>query len=205
MFLRRTHWLLPLAIGALGAVLGTYAVLCPKGTVKYSVLPVEPGVLYRSPQLSAEELAGEIRRRGIKTVVNLGSEAATDEPVCRELGVNYVECLVGDVWCLCGQKAPGNDEMPAGPYDLATFWKLIDDPASRPVLIHCQGGVHRTGAVAAMYRMRYQGWQAEEAITEMDLFGFDSHKEKFDDVTAYLRAFGDQVRQAKGPKSTQRR
>jgi protein tyrosine phosphatase (PTP) superfamily phosphohydrolase (DUF442 family) len=205
MRLRRNHWQLPLAIGALAAFLATYAVYCPNRTIKYSVLPVEPGVLYRSPQLSAEELAEEIHRRGIKTVINLGSKDATDEPVCRELGVNYVECPVGDVWCLCGQKAPGQKEMPAGPYDLTPLWKLIDDPASRPVLIHCQGGVHRTGVVTAMYRIRYQGWQADDAITEMDLFDFDSHKAKFDNVTAYLRTFGDAVRQAKAEGQSERR
>jgi hypothetical protein len=205
MFSRHTYWLLPMTIGALLAVLGTYAAVGPKGTATYGVLPVEPGVLYRAPQLSAEQLAAEIVGRGIKTVVNLGSEAETDEPVCRELGVNYVKCPVGDVWCLCGQKAPAQDEMPAGPYDLTALWKLIEDPASRPVLIHCQGGVHRTGAVAAMHRMRYQGWRAEDAIAEMDLFGFESHKAKFNNVTAYLRSFDEATRQAKAAGQYQRR
>ncbi len=202
---RRTHWLLPLAIGALGAGLATYAFVCPREPVKYSVLPVEPGVLYRSPQLSTEQLADEIRRRGIKTVVNLGSKEAIDEPVCRELGVKYVECLVGDVWCLCGQKAPGQKEMPVAPYDLTPLWTLLGDPASRPVLIHCQGGVHRTGVVTALYRMRYQGWEADDAITEMDLFDFDSHKAKFDNVRQYLRAYAETVRQAEAKGQSQRR
>src|SRR5438034_384423 len=146
----RLHWLLPMTIGALGGIVGTYAAFVPKETGKYTVLPIERGVLYRSPQLSAEQLAAEVSRRGIKTVVNLGSPASSDEPVCRQLGVNYVECPVGDVWCLCGQQAPGQREMPPGPYDLSPLWKLIDEPASRPVLIHCQGGVHRTGVVTAL-------------------------------------------------------
>ncbi len=196
MLIRRTQWLLPVVIGALGAVLATYAAWYPRELAKRVVLPVEPGVLYRSPQLSAEQLADEIRRRGIKTVVNLGSKEAIDEPVCRELGIRYIECPVGDVWCLCGQKAPGQKEMPEAPYDLTPLWKLLGDPATRPVLIHCQGGVHRTGVTAAIYRMRYQGWDAEDAIAEMDLFDFDSYKEKFDNVTAYLRAYGETVRQA---------
>ena len=41
MFLRKTHWLLPLAIGALAAILGTCAILGPKGSVGPAVLPVE--------------------------------------------------------------------------------------------------------------------------------------------------------------------
>jgi tyrosine-protein phosphatase SIW14 len=205
MFLRGTHWLLPMTIGGLLAILGTYATVGPKGPIKHRVLPVEQGVLYRSPQLSAEQLAEEIRRRGIKTVVNLGSEADTDEPVCRELGVNYVECPIGDVWRLCGLKGPRDGEVPSAPYDLTPLWKLIDDPASRPVLIHCRAGVHRTGAIAAMYRIRRQGWRANDAITEMDLFGFDSRKAKFDSVAAYLRALEDATRQAQMAGQMQRR
>jgi hypothetical protein len=196
MFFRKTHWLLPMAIGALAALLGTYAALCPNGGINGKALPVQSAVLYRSPQLTGEQLAAEIRRLGIKTVVNLGTHASIDEPVCRELGVDYVEFPIGDVWCLCGQRAPGQIGTPGGPQDLTSLWKRIDDPASQPVLVHCQGGVHRTGVVAAMYRIRYQGWRADDAIAEMDLLGFESHKTKFDNVTAYLRAFEDSVRQA---------
>ena len=195
---RKVHWLLPLAIGALSAILGTYAVVGPKRTGQPGVLPVDPGVLYRSPQLAADRLAEEVQRRGIKTVVNLGSHAGVDDAVCRQLGVTYVECPVGDVWQACGQRAPGQRGTPVGPYDLAPLWKLIDDPTSRPVLIHCQGGIHRTGVVSAMYRIRYQGWQPDDAIQEMDLFGFDSYKSKFDSVKAYLRGLTDDVRQARG-------
>lgn len=162
-------------------------------------------MLYRSPQLPAQQLAGEVQRRGIKTVVNLGSHAGIDDAVCREQGIRYIELPVGDVWCLCGQKASG-ERAAAGPYDLAPLWKLLEGPASRPVLIHCQGGVHRTGVVAAIYRIRYQSWQPDDAIKEMDLFGFDSYKSKFNNVKAYLRTLTDEVRQAKasGGRTQQR-
>jgi hypothetical protein len=53
--------------------------------------------------------------------------------------------------------------------------------------------------------MRYQGWDAEDAIAEMDLFDFDSHKEKFDNVTAYLRAYGETLRQAAATEQPHRR
>jgi hypothetical protein len=203
---RKLHWLLPLMIGALGAALGTYAAVGPKGPAQPAVMPVEAGVLYRSPQLPAGQLADEVQRRGIKTVINLGSHAGIDEGVCRQLGVSYVECAVGDVWRMCGQRGPGDREPPSDPYDLSPLWKLIDDPASRPVLIHCQGGIHRTGVFAAMYRIHYQAWQPDDAIKEMDLFGFNSYKPKFDNVTAYLRTLTDDIRQAKAnTRGAQRR
>jgi len=40
-----------------------------------------------------------------------------------------------------------------------------------PVLIHCKHGQNRTGLVAALYRMVYQGWSKEEALAEMRSFG----------------------------------
>lgn len=41
------------------------------------------------------------------------------------------------------------------------------------VLIHCYCGCHRTGRLAAYYRMKYQGWTAEQAIEEMEAIGKD--------------------------------
>jgi protein tyrosine/serine phosphatase len=191
-----TRWLVPLTLGAVLASLATVHFMRQRD-VRHPVLPIEPGVLYRSGKLSPEKLAEEVRRRGIKTVVNLAGDEHSDEAACQELGIKYVNFPVGDVWCLCGQKSPGQQEAPAGPMDIEPLWRLIDDPQTSPVLIHCTGGVHRTGVVAALYRIRYQGWDAADAITEMDLYGFDSRKQKFDNVKEYLHGFEQQMASAK--------
>jgi protein-tyrosine phosphatase len=39
------------------------------------------------------------------------------------------------------------------------------------VLIHCSCGCHRTGRLAAYYRMKYNDWTAEHAIQEMNQIG----------------------------------
>ena len=100
-------------------------------------------------------------------MVNLGSKFDTDASVCWRLGVRYVDLPVGDAWCLCGVAAPSQDEPPPAPIDISSLWRLVEDPAARPVLIHCQGGVHRTGVVTAFYRIRYQGWRGDDAIAEI--------------------------------------
>jgi hypothetical protein len=187
-----TRWPLPLVLGAVLASLATYHWLKP-GEVRHGILPVEPGLLYRSGKVPPEKLAEEIRRRGIKSVVNLAGHEHSDEDVCREFGIRYVNFPVGDVWCLCGQQAPGQQDTPPAPMDIEPIWRLMQDPASRPVLIHCTGGIHRTGVVAALYRIRFQGWNADDAIAEMDLFGFESKKSKFDNIKEYLRAHTTQV------------
>jgi protein tyrosine/serine phosphatase len=44
-----------------------------------------------------------------------------------------------------------------------------------PVLVHCQHGADRTGMIAALYRMVYQGWDRQKAIQEMRKGGYGFH------------------------------
>ncbi len=151
----------------------------------WPVLPVELGAVYRSGRLSPEQLALEIQKRNIQVVINLGSPAPEEAQLCNRLGIQYVELPVGDVWAMCGVPAPGQTAPSVA--DLSSLWSFLQQAQERPVLIHCDGGVHRTGVAVAMYRIRYQGWDAEDAIREMALFGFDIHKSKFAQVLDYLR------------------
>jgi protein tyrosine/serine phosphatase len=41
-----------------------------------------------------------------------------------------------------------------------------------PVLVHCQRGADRTGAVMAMYRVVVQGWSKAQALDEMEHGGY---------------------------------
>lgn len=58
--------------------------------------------------------------------------------------------------------------------------------ASGPVLIHCKHGQNRTGLIAAMYRIVYQGWSRQQAIAEMRGGGFGG-QERFEDAERYVR------------------
>jgi len=55
---------------------------------------------------------------------------------------------------------------------LASFLKLVNDPANQPVYVHCAGGRHRTGVMTAVYRMTHDKWGAEQAFKEMKQFKF---------------------------------
>lgn len=187
-----------LVLGAVAASAITYHFMKP-GDVRHPMTPIEVGVLYRSGQLDPVDLEKAIQSRGIKTVVNLGSEMDTDPAVCSRLGVKYIDLPCGDVFALTGQKAPGQAQKPAAPYDLSPLWDALEDPDRTPVLIHCQGGIHRTGVVAAMYRIRYQGWKGEEAIAEVGQFGFNTTKEKTAPVFDYLRQMEPGERMVKVP------
>lgn len=45
--------------------------------------------------------------------------------------------------------------------------------AGKAILFHCSCGCHRTGRLAAYYRMKYQGWTSQAAISEMNDVGDD--------------------------------
>ncbi|GEM_PF-1764544 len=170
----------------------------------HPVLPVQLGAVYRSGRLPPEVLAQEIRKRNIRVVVNLGDPYPEEAELCRRLGVQYLELPVGDVWTMCGVPGPAGP-VPA-PYDLSALWSVFERAEQQPVLVHCNGGVHRTGVAVAMYRIRYQGWDAEDAIRELDLFGFESHKAKFATVLDCLRGMepGEARRALRAGSSPQR-
>ncbi|UCJ18778.1 dual specificity protein phosphatase family protein [Pseudomonas sp. MM211] len=58
--------------------------------------------------------------------------------------------------------------------------------ADGAVLIHCKHGQNRTGMIAAMYRIVYQGWSKQQAIDEMREGGFGG-RERFEDAERYLQ------------------
>ena len=45
--------------------------------------------------------------------------------------------------------------------------KACDDPARRPVLVHCARGTCRTGASVALYRFERDGWTIADVSAEM--------------------------------------
>ena len=150
---------------------------------------VEPGVLYRSGQLTPTGLKYLIRRHQIKTVVTLRTVRDPDKPyldkweadVCATRGVRHIR-IVPRAW-LVDKKG----ELPAEAV-VREFLAVMDDPANHPVLIHCFAGVHRTGTLCAVYRMEYQGWTADRAIAEMEAFGFKPGRDR-EAIEGYLRAY----------------
>jgi len=60
------------------------------------------------------------------------------------------------------------------PHDevFARFLKIIRAHPEKKIFVHCRLGDDRTGMMIAAYRMAAQGWTAEEAMREMQEFGF---------------------------------
>lgn len=145
---------------------------------------VEEGVLYRSGQLSPAGLDRIIRERGIKTVVSLrdpGRSDSWEKQFCADRRLNHHR-IEPRKW--------GVDEKGDVPADAVVkkFLEVMEDRANYPVLVHCFAGIHRTGTMCAIFRMKYHGWPAERAINEMQQCGFEP-EDLIQDIEAYLRAY----------------
>jgi protein tyrosine phosphatase (PTP) superfamily phosphohydrolase (DUF442 family) len=119
---------------------------------------VKAGYLYRSGQLEPDQLEDAIRLYGLKTVVNFqlpGPGVDAERRVVEEMGIEFVNLpMPGDGF---GQEAQFREVLAA-----------IDDPARRPVLVHCARGTCRTSAAVGLYRFERDGWTIEDVSAEMD-------------------------------------
>ncbi len=137
-----------------------------------------PGKLYRSGQMTEAGFADAVRRYGIKSIVNVQQEfpdptirkdyltrdTLGEQEMCRNLGVKYIHVKPDLVHLSEYPK-----KKPAVLDEMVTVY---DDPNNYPMLIHCKAGLHRTGLLAALYRVEYQGWTVNDAYREMKAQGF---------------------------------
>jgi len=87
---------------------------------------------FRGGQPKAEHY-GELRRLGIKTVIDLRKDSKREAAEwARAAGLAYVNL-------------PLQASKPATEDETAEFLRLVNDPANWPVYVHCKGGRHRTG------------------------------------------------------------
>ena len=61
----------------------------------------------------------------------------------------------------------------------------------RPLYVHCQHGVDRTGAMMAVYRMEEESWSNPEAFAEMNFYDANFI---WRDLRDFVRAYRPQPR-----------
>ncbi len=204
---------------SLGILMATTVVVAPYRYYRWHynhakrLRPVEPGILYRSGQLTAAGFEEALARHQVRTVINLKEEAPDpvlkggprESELCRVHGVRhlFLEVELFD---------PSIQPRPRSAC-IDQFLAIMDDPANHPVLLHCQAGLHRTGILSAIYRMEYCGWSRDEAIEELKLHGFGDSKcnSSNEYISQYLLNYNTRkqlreeaaglARQASGPES----
>lgn len=150
-----------LALTVIAATLGTVALMTSESRRRQFVWDhwdvVKPNLLYRSGQLPPDQLEAAVRAYGLRTVVNFqipGPRVDAERALCKRLGVGFLNLpMPGDGF---GQEPQFREVL-----------KAVDDPARRPVLVHCARGTCRTGAAVALYRYERDGWTPEDVAAEM--------------------------------------
>ncbi|MEZ6185950.1 MAG: tyrosine-protein phosphatase [Planctomycetota bacterium] len=169
-----SHLLRALPLLLLLAGCGTTAVVdrAPSGQV----------VLIRCPQPDADDLQDLKQDYGVKTVINLRGQHPNEEWYreeqigVREVGARWVHLRVS------GRSGPT-------PQVTQAFLDLVRDPANWPIAMHCQGGIHRTGAMVGLYRIAIQGWSSAAAIEELEENWFDWTIEDRSQIKEFLRSY----------------
>ena len=114
--------------------------------------------LYRGSQPTHEGFK-ELAKMGIKIVVDVrGTKREGEGKEVRKLGMEYVSI-------------PWHCSFPRDEV-FARFLKLLRNHPGRKVFVHCRLGDDRDGMMIASYRMAVQAWSAQEAMNEMQTFGF---------------------------------
>ncbi len=167
--------------------------------INHNFETITEGKVYKSGVIPPNEIESYVKKYHIKSIVDLRFPGTADlvnnpeipqeltaekEAVSKIEGVNYFN--------------NGSDQVPK-PENLDSFFKIMDNPANYPVLIHCYHGVGRAEMYSALYRIEYEKWTNEQARKGVrTLIKFSS----FDDGTPkgeYLKAYKSrkQIEEAK--------
>ena len=134
--------------------------------MNHNLKVISAGKVYKSGVIPPEKLAEFVKKHKIKSIIDLRFPGTADlvnnpeipvelvaekEAAAKIKGLNYFNI--------------GSDQVPK-PENLDAFFKVMDNSANYPVLIHCFHGVGRAEMYSAIYRIEYENWDRDEARKE---------------------------------------
>lgn len=123
--------------------------------------PITAGEAYRSAQLDRDEFEYYIKKYNIRSIVNLRGENPDTPWYIEEEKVSAEHNVAHYDIALSASREPTDEEVRR----LMEIFKS----ASRPVLIHCQGGADRSGLVAAMWKVIVDRESKSEAEKQLSV------------------------------------
>jgi len=117
-----------------------------------------------------------LRDHGYRTVVSFLTNSAESSWVVNS-GMRWIHIPMRSG--LFSAQPPTQDQV-------RQFLSVVTDSTQYPVFIHCHAGKDRTGAMSAIYRMEACGWTKDEALAEMDSFGFSGRYRR---LRGYVEAY----------------
>ncbi len=98
----------------------------------------------------------QLSQRGVKTVISLrhySKQMEDERRLAEQLGMRWVNIPMWSWW------------RPSDP-QVHEFLAIVNDPANRPVFVHCRQGRNRVGVMTAVYRVVHTGWTPQQAYAE---------------------------------------
>lgn len=130
---------------------------------------------YRGAQPEPDDYAA-LKALGVQTVIDLRNDPTDYEKKDVEaLGMKYFNLPMS------GWKYAEDTQVD-------DFMKLINDPATGVVYVHCKAGRHRTGLTGAVYRLEKYGWDYDKAYKEMKNYDYSSWPVHFN-IKSYVRDY----------------
>lgn len=158
--------------------------------INHNFETITEGKVYKSGVIPPDELESYVKKYKIKSIVDLRFPGTGDDvnnpedaaeleaekiAIAKINGVNYFN--------------DGSDQVPTNE-NLNLFYKIMDNPANYPVLIHCYHGVGRAELYSAVYRIEYENWDKDKARTSTRFLtkwsSFDLGKPKGDFLHNYI-------------------
>jgi protein tyrosine/serine phosphatase len=116
-----------------------------------------------------------LKSLGINTVIDLTDNSDGEQAAVEAAGMRYINVAIRD------KGYPTEENVNA-------FLKAVDDKDTGVFYVHCAGGRHRTGDMAALYRFTKYGWDFDKVYQEMknyDFYTSNGHGKQKDFVVDY--------------------
>ena len=158
--------------------------------INHNFKVISEGKVYKSGVIPPDDIADFVKEHHIKSIIDLRFPGTGDDVNNPEIPVE----LIAEKEAAAKIKGLnyfniGSDQVPK-PENLEAFFKVMDNKANYPVLIHCFHGVGRAEMYSAIYRIEYENWDRDEARTETRFLtkfsSFDLGKPKGDFLHSYV-------------------
>jgi protein tyrosine/serine phosphatase len=147
---------------------------------------VDEGGLYRSGAIHPAIEEEVLIRHGVNAIINLAwdkKKYKDEDFIARKMGIDVFRY----------------DLKKGGFFTASEYADVIGlmvelERQNKIILIHCDAGINRTGAIVAVYRILVEKWKAQEAYDELVSFGWRRNSSLLAHLNENMQEIADLLR-----------